>query len=862
MVRPKKPRALPCPPAPLMSSPQPVNALDAATPELDGAATLPAANQRSFWAMIVVQALNAFNDNFVKILLIAFALAVAKGTTLGDSMQLFLGASFALPYILFAPVAGWLSDRYSKQQVILWMQVLQVAVFLLFLGSLHLQQAQLSLALCLGCFALLATQAAFFSPAKFGIAKELVGSRRLGSATGMLQLTNFAGILSGMALSGWWFGQRLDAGLDPWHAVWFPMTCVALLAVSQVLISRLIMRTPSHPEVRFQRRIWWEHFSHLKLLASQRPLMLAAIGITYFWFITYTVGAILVIWSHETFPQNDADASRSLSVLSLMLGAGVIPGSFLASLICRRRLELGLVPLAGFGMAAALLWGGLMPVSPWLHLALVAVGVAGGAFMSPLYAFVQDRSRPEERARILAAINLMDSMGAVVANLVVVNAMFHLGLKSGLQLLVLVPLALGAAVFITRLLPRSFLMIIGRAVVGALYHLRAHHQDRTPAEGAVLLLPNHVSYVDALMLGASCERKLRFVILESIYANKTFNWALKVFGSVPISPGRAKDAIRTVADSLKTGQAVVLFPEGQITRNGFLNQVNKGFELMARMGGDVKVQPVWIDGLWGSIFSFEQGRFFKKWPKAFRYAVSTWYGEPLPAREATVERLREALLALAATAFAARPTVQHLPAYSLPDGTRLAPEAARTVHLNTLRLLETSLLWKGDSLLCLLPEGHPLRPTFVTGLAHRREHRLFTQADAVTTAAERKLVVVGDTASLQAHPAPEGSFVLHLLEKTELPEADRLLPGVPKALYDAATGLLLTLSVPDPIMPAGEEGLQVGSKPGSAGHPLPSLTLQVREGRVLLGALVPGTDTQAVLEGATCDEMGFIFPVR
>ncbi|WP_050030112.1 MFS transporter [Verrucomicrobium sp. BvORR034] len=844
-----------------MSS-SPVSAIDAAaTPELDGVAKLPAANSRSFSAMIAVQALNAFNDNFVKILLIAFALSVAEKTFLGENMQLLLGACFCLPYIFFAPVAGWLSDRYSKQQVIFWMQVAQVGVFGCFLGSLALHQAQTSLILSLVCFFLLATQAAFFSPAKLGIAKELVGSKRLGSASGILQLSNFAGILSGMALAGWWFGQRLDAGLNPWQAVWFPMVCVTILAVAQVFGSLLIMRTPVHAEIVFHRKIWLEHFSHLKLLFSQRPLMLAAIGVTYFWFITYTISAILVVWCHETFPDK-ADASRALSTLSLMLGAGVIPGSFLASIICRRRLELGLVPIAGFAMAIALFWGGIMPVSPWLHLAMVGVGMAGGAFMSPLYAFVQDRSRPEERARILSAMNLMDSIGGVIANLVVVSTLVSLGFKAGVQILILVPIALAAAVFITKLLPRSLLMIIGRAIVVAMYRLRSHHEERTPDKGSLLLLPNHTSYTDALMIGATCERKFRFVILESLYEIKAIQWALKVFGTVPISPVKAKDAIRTVAEALKAEQAVVLFPEGQLTRNGYLNQINKGYELMARMGGDVKVQPVWIDGLWGSVFSFDQGRFFTKRPRTFRYAVSTWYGHPLPAREATVERMRQELLALAAEAFAARAMVQKRPGYTTAEGRTLTEAEARITQLNTLRVLHTALIWKDDSLLCLLPASHPLHASFTIGLPDHQDVTVFTRAQDVKVQEGKKLVVIGDTSSLTGYTAPAGAFVVHVLETADFPGGVDTLPEVPKALYDAATGALLTLSVPHPDMPVGEEGLQVGYKTGSAGHFLPSLAMRTEGGDLVFGAILPGSPTEArvVLPGAKLDDMGFVFP--
>ncbi|MDZ4288212.1 MAG: MFS transporter, partial [Prosthecobacter sp.] len=231
---------------------------------LDDLAALPPRSRWSLASVLLVQSLNAFNDNFVKMLIIAFAGAVAHGQDIGDSMQVYLGAIFSLPYVLFAPIAGWLSDRWSKQRVIFWMQVLQVFVFLTFIGALWLHQTQLTLYLSLVAFFLLATQAAFFSPAKMGIIKELVGTRRLGGANGMLQMTMFIGILSGMWAGGTWFGARLAATNDPWSAVWVPMLAVTILALLQIAGALTVARTPTHPEVKFERRVFWEHFTHLR----------------------------------------------------------------------------------------------------------------------------------------------------------------------------------------------------------------------------------------------------------------------------------------------------------------------------------------------------------------------------------------------------------------------------------------------------------------------------------------------------------------------------------------------------------------------------------------------------------------------
>jgi len=829
-------------------------------PELDAAEQLPARHQRSFIALVVVQALNAFNDNFVKILLVAFAGVVAKGTELGTSMQIYLGAIFALPYVLFAPLAGWLSDRFSKKVVIVWMQVAQVMIFGLFLGAILLHQAQLSLVLSLACFFLLAAQSAFFSPAKLGVAKELVGSRRLGSASGTLQLTNFMGILSGMGLAGWWFAARLQSGEDGWTAVWVPMVAATIGAVIQIPGAMLIQQTSSHPELKFHRGILWEHFSHIKLLFSQRPLWLAAMGICFFWFVSNAVGSILFTLSHELHPNDDVGASRELSMMPAMLGIGVMIGSLLAGLVCRRRIELGIVPLSGFALALSLLFSGIVPVPPLIYFGLIAIGIAGGVFMTPLYAFVQDKAHPDERARVMSAINLLDCLSAIVANLVVVKTMLVLKLPAAVQLLVLVPLTLAAAVYITKLLPRGMLYIIGTLLVRTFYRVKIHHDERQPATGPLLLVPNHTSYVDVLIMGASCNSDVRYVMFDSLYRTKGAQWAFDLFRTVPISPARAKEGIRTVAAALKEGSTVCLFPEGQITRTGMLNEINRGFELMARLGGDVKVQPVWLDALWGSMASFKGGLFFKKWPEGFPYKTSVWFGHPIDPKEATTQRVQEELFALSAEAFAARPSSKKKLKLKTRDGAVLDEQVSRMAQMNALRIVETSLLHAGDYLLCLLQPEHPVARAFGLALPALRKVKVCWTANELPAVEREKAILVGDTAALSAIDPQTGSWRVAVIEVSQMEEAATVTdPKTGPALFDAQSGALLTISVPHPPMPAGEEHLQVGHRAGSAGHLLPGLSLRTEGHSLRVGGLVPGLQLAVKIEDSRCDEQGFLW---
>jgi acyl-[acyl-carrier-protein]-phospholipid O-acyltransferase/long-chain-fatty-acid--[acyl-carrier-protein] ligase len=622
--------------------------------DLDQMIRLPDRNRTSISLVMAVQTLNSFNDNFVKMLLISLAITVAKGTLLGDNMEILLVVIFSLPYILFAPVAGWLSDRLSKRDVIMWMQVAQLGCFAVLAIVLLMKDTYWSLLLSLGGFFLLATQATFLSPAKMGMMKEIAGSRRLGIVSGWLQMTMMAGVLSGIWAGGEWFAANYERSGDAWTSALWPLVVIAVLGVGELIAAWAVQPTPPHPDMKFKASVLWEHFAQLKLVFKERAIRLAAIGINFFWFVSNAVGLIVVTLAKEMHPGVEHGGGAStVGKLAGLLGIGVVAGSAIAGALCRKRIEMGLIPLSGLGMTAGLLWAGLAPLDSFhMYAGLFFTGAAGGAFMVPLYAYVQDRAPPELRARILAGINLMDCLGVfMVAG--IVFGMKAAGLTASQQLMALAAVALFATVYTTRLLPQHFVRFICTAIVRSLYHVKAVNPQHVPSTGGVLLLPNHVSYVDALVLSVACERNVRFVMWDVLYKVWWMNGFLRLFGTVPISSTRAKDAVRTVVEALKAGECVCLFPEGQLTRLGLINEVRKGFELMVRQAG-VPVVPVYQDGLWGSVFSYEGKGAFKKWPKRLRYPVRIHFGAPIPPAEARTPAVREAMLALGSEAMLTR----------------------------------------------------------------------------------------------------------------------------------------------------------------------------------------------------------------
>ena len=405
---------------------------------------------------------------------------------------------------------------------------------------------------------------------------------------------------------------------------------------------------------------------------------------------------------------------------------------------------------------------------------------------------------------------------------------------------------------------RSIVRLVAKVLVRSVYRIKSFNADRMPLSGPVLLLVNHVSYADAMILGSICPRNARFVMFDTLYEAKALNWFYKLFDTVPISRKKAKEAIRTVAGALKQQQAVALFPEGQLSRTGFFTELLKGYELMARMGGNAPVQPVWIDGLWGSIFSFEGGRFFRKTPKALPYRVTVSFGELIPSTEATPERVRAAMLALSADAFAARRRkLISFNLLSLSD--RLISEAtARVLCANAMRLLDTSLLHEGDAILCLLPPEHPIAQTLMLALPASRDIEVFTTIAKADQRDGGRLIAFADAQTLLEMGPQDWDLTLCVQAFGQ---------GVPNpalgltAAYDPASGALLTLSLPDPDMPEGELGNQLGWKVACLGHLLPGLSARTEGTDLVIGGVSPGDELEIRLPATRMDESGFLLQI-
>lgn len=428
--------------------------------------TIPPEDRPQSWlsltSLLVVQAQNAFNDNFVKLVLIGLAVTAAAGTPIGDNIEFVLAAMIPLPFILFAPVSGWFSDRFAKSRVIFLALLLQLLIFLLIAVSLMLRSVQLAV---FGFF-LLAVQSTLFSPAKQGILKEIVGSRRLGSANGLMQMLTMVGILGGMAVGGEWFDaelQRLNEknGISAdhaWGAALAPVIVIGLCTLVPLVLAFLIRPTPAHPETRFKTAVFWSHFLDLRYLFSHVVLRRTGLFIAFYWLVANFLGLAFFGFAKELHPDvAEGGVSSASGRMFLVIGAGLIVGSLLVSVLTRKGNRLGLAISGGGIMAAGFAAvGTLSPGSLAWFGAVALVGFASGFFIVPLNAHLQDQIEAGHRGRVLSAQNLMTSFSGIVA--ILASSLMKLGgLSVSTQTLLMVPLIVLVTFQLSRMLRWSAL---------------------------------------------------------------------------------------------------------------------------------------------------------------------------------------------------------------------------------------------------------------------------------------------------------------------------------------------------------------------------------------------------------------------
>jgi len=630
--------------------------------------------KRSFWSLIAVQVQVLLNDNAAKLMLMTLGVAVAPeffphnpadAATTAKMIKTILAAIIILPFVLFSPTAGWISDRFSKREVIvlsLWAQF-----FIMALIETALFQHNLSLTI-FGLF-FLGLQCTIFSPAKQGIIKEIVTVAKISTAVGVVEVTAIASMLVGGLAGGMLYDRCRDVLHDPWYAAQTTMGVLTFLALVSLITGYQIQKTPAHTNQPFRTALLWEHFGQLRDVWSERPIRLCVLGISYF----YGLAAALYLTLFEiaaSVHANGPGTASQTGVYAAILGLGIILGSFLVTRLTTHQVEVGLIPMGSFGLICATVTLSVCEPQSWLFLvALFGMGLAGALFVVPLNAHLQEQVEPKRRGRILSANNLFVNLFGIVAVVIQYIITAELSISPQKQLLFYAAPTAILTIYIIFLIPDGVLRLVLGLLGRTFYRVTPIGLEGLPATGGVLLLPNHISYVDAVILQLACPRPIRFLVYDQMYEKAILRWGLRLLGAIPISPRKARAAIETAVNALAHGEVVCLFPEGALTRTATLQKLNRGYELIARKA-HTPVMPVWLENVWGSVFSYYGGNFFWKMPRVLPLRVSIFFGAPIEAAQATSETVRRCLYDLSEAAFQARPELRSHVGYETLRGLR------------------------------------------------------------------------------------------------------------------------------------------------------------------------------------------------
>lgn len=592
-----------------------------------------------FQAFLWTQFLGAFNDNVCKIVVSMVAVNVGAGSGEGGGGHLSLvGAVFILPFVLFSGYAGHVADVFQKRSVLIVTKGFEVVA----MGLAFFAFSSDRIALMLGVLFLLALHSTFFSPAKYGILPEMLPDRDLSRANGLLEMSTFLAIIMGTSIGSVMFAA--------WRERLVLISLVLfVIAIAGTAASLGISRVPaSGAQKSFRLNPWAEITGGVKRLSREKVLWLTVVGISYFWFLGALLQMDIILLGKEVMGLDDL----WVGILGTFLAIGIGIGSLMAGRLSGDKVELGLVPLGSIGMG---LFAILLAVSASSYArtatAVALLGAAGGLFIVPLNALLQQKSGREEKGRLIATANFLTAGAILLASGALWGLRDLMQIQADRIILIFGLFTLLATVYILSILPDFLIRFTLWMLTHSLYRIRIVGQEYVPFRGPALLVCNHMSHVDGLLVGACVQRFIRFMIYRPYYEMKALRWLFRLMKAIPVSGRHRKEIVETLErarEELRQGHVVCIFAEGAISRTGNLLPFKRGFERIVE-GLDVPVIPVCLDRLWGSIFSFKDGRFFWKWPERIPYPVTVMFGRPLPSTT-RAEEVRQAIMELGSAA--------------------------------------------------------------------------------------------------------------------------------------------------------------------------------------------------------------------
>ncbi len=623
--------------------------------------------QRRFAPFFWTQFLGAMNDNVFKIgftSLVTYQASRFSGVD-PKTVAFLISAIFIVPFVLFSATSGQIADKYDKAVLTRWVKTFEIAVMLVGAAGFWMHSAPLLYL----CTFLMGVHSTVFGPIKYAYLPQKLSDDELVGGNGLVEMGTFVAILIGTIMGGIAAGIGANSGASdagastatgtPNGAWWLGGLCIVIALIGRVASSFVPPCASLQPDLRINWNPFSETWRNLRLAHQNRTVFLSLLGISWLWFVGATFLASFFNFAKDVLSADPDVVTLLLAMFSLGIGFG----SLMCEKLSRRRIEIGLVPLGSIGISVfgidLFFASHALPAAPhllsvgefvatlahWRVLAdLFLLAMFGGFYSVPLYALIQSRSAPGHRARIIAANNILNSL------FMIASALMAIGLSAagvGVPGIFLTTALLNivVAAYIYTLVPEFLLRFVAWVLVHTLYRVRLVNAERIPAAGPAVLVCNHVSFVDAVVIMAESPRPIRFVMDHQIFRSPLLGWVFRHAKAIPIAPAHEDAALLSAAydacaAALAEGELVCIFPEGKITRDGEMNPFRHGVtEILKRH--PAPVVPMALRGLWGSTFSRHaasgQGRPTRR---GLTSRLTLAVGEPVAPADVTVEGLQ------------------------------------------------------------------------------------------------------------------------------------------------------------------------------------------------------------------------------
>ena len=611
--------------------------------------------ERRFLPFFVTQFLGAFNDNVFKNALIILITFQAIDPAQSNFLNNLSAGIFILPFFLFSATAGQLADKYEKSRLMRWIKLLEIVIML----GAAVAFIMNSLPLLIGLLFLMGWQSTLFGPVKYSILPQHLRPEELVGGNGWVEMGTNMAILLGILL-----GSILIT--FPQGAYWVAGAVVVLAVLGYLSSLAIPPAPPAAPDLKINWNPLSETWRILRFTHGNFAVFQSVLGISWFWFL----GSVYITQLPNFIKLSLGGSEHVITLLLMLFAIGIGIGSLLCERMSGRRVELGLVPFGSIGLTvfgvdlffatptAPPGGGELLGVLAFLSqsgswrvmLDIVLIGMFGGFFIVPLYALVQQRSEPSHLSRVIAGNNILNALFMVLSAILAVLFLGKLGFTIPQFLLLAALFNAAVAIYIFGLMPEFLMRFIVWILINIGYRLRTQGLEHIPDKGPVVVVCNHISYMDALVVIGCCRRPIRFVMDHQIFNIPLLSFVFRTAGAVPIASAREnpeilKRAYDQVAHYLEAGEVVGIFPEGQLTTNGEIGPFKNGIGQIIRRT-PVPVVPIALRGLWGSFFSRRYGKVMGHFPRRFWPRIELIVGEPIPPEQVSSTLLRERVVAL------------------------------------------------------------------------------------------------------------------------------------------------------------------------------------------------------------------------